>query len=123
MSYTLPTFNLTCNLWSYTSGPPNPPRVSPVCNLAWGRRVSTPLSVEDQGYIWQGMTLLLPAHTDVRDGSDGASGGDRAEVPAGSGRYYQVCYVDDIGKGFSNEHRAAVLIKWVGYAWWPVPYP
>jgi hypothetical protein len=45
------------------------------------------------------------------------------EVPAGSGRYYEVVQVDDAGKGFPNEHRIAGLIATVDLGMWPVPYP
>jgi hypothetical protein len=63
--------------------------------------------------------LLLPMLTDIRSDEKGP-GSDWAEVPAGSGRFYQVVYVEDIGKGFSNEHRGAMLIP---YPPWPIPYP
>lgn len=74
--------------------------------------------------------LLLPAGTDVRDGSTGGEA-DIIEVPAGSGRWYSVMSVDDMGKGFPNEHRFALLHKiyerlnpilFLG-ANWPTPIP
>jgi len=76
------------------------------------------------------MQLLLPALTDVRSGVVAAVP-DFVEVPAGSGRWYQVYAVDDIGKGFANEHRIAVilavsaLVNPTAYAGivWPVPIP
>jgi len=69
------------------------------------------------------MTLLLPAGTDVRDAWC-ASGEDAVEVPVGSGRFYRALYVDDIGKGFSNEHRAVLLTKrGNALGLWPTPVP
>lgn len=107
--YTIPTFNLTCNLWT-GGNPVGPPRLSPVCNLAWGRRVNVASTggTTTLGIPLVTMSLLLPALTDVR-GPFGPSGEDACEVPAGSGRLYHVVWVDDIGKGFANEHRCAVL--------------
>jgi hypothetical protein len=63
------------------------------------------------------MILLLPALTDVRpalptdptDPSGGVTISDQVEVPKGSGRIYVVLSADDIGKGFPNEHRAALI--------------
>ena len=66
-----------------------------------------------------GMWLLVPTGTDIRDFKTGGSG-DTVEVGAGTGRFYVVCWVDDIGGGFANEHRFAEL---VAVAPWPVPYP
>jgi hypothetical protein len=76
------------------------------------------------------MIILLPPLTDIR--SKIASGqSDMVEVPAGSGRWYGAAAVDDIGKGFPNEHRAAFLLQASSYLnptvyaglFWPVPMP
>jgi hypothetical protein len=66
-----------------------------------------------------GNYFLFPPGTDIRDGS-GPSGIDSLECPAGSGRYYYVTNVDDIAKGFANEHRYALVQK---YPPWPEPIP
>jgi len=122
MSFSIPTFNLLCNLWDRGSPPPAAPRVSNVpCNLAWGRRISPVFEATSSGCL----TLLIPAGTDVR-GPQEAVGPDWAEVPAGSKRYYAVALVDDIGKGFPNEHRAALVAahNFGGASGsWPTPYP
>lgn len=123
MPFVLPNFNLNVNVWH---GPvPNvslPPDVVVKGNLAWGKRVNI-------GFGEGGATisLLLPALTDVRTPACYVgSGFDLVEVPAGTGRYYVVQNVDDIGKGFSNEHRVVTLsqapIAYSGHAW-PVPVP
>jgi hypothetical protein len=105
------------------------------CNLAWGKRVNTglPISTTEGGeYSQTLMVLLVPALTDIRDAA-GLVGvhPDLVVVPSGSGRWYSVMYVDDLGKGFPNEHRGAVLYKayekvsptqYPGLAW-PVPIP
>jgi hypothetical protein len=67
-----------------------------------------------------GMTLMVPALTDIRGPQDTVSF-DMVECPLGSGRWYRVCAVDDIGKGFANEHRAALLFALPTS--WIAPYP
>jgi hypothetical protein len=54
------------------------------------------------------MELLLPMRTDIRASWNGASE-DLVEVPAGSLRFYGVYWVDDVGRGFLNEYRLALL--------------
>jgi hypothetical protein len=118
MSFSVPSFPLSCNIWRNGNPTSNPPDVVSAGNLAWGRRVSS-----YQGLFTAGqdllMTLLLPPGTDVRSPIC-PSGSDVAEVPAGTGRYYTVVNVDDIGRGFANQHRAAVL---QALGPWPQPIP
>lgn len=133
MAFTVPEFPLTCNVWHngnlYLT---NPPDFTEVCNLAYGRRVSSSsedaLAQNQSGVL---MMLLLPAGTDVRD-LKCQDNEDLIEVPANSGRIYRCCDVDDIGKGFDNEHRCALIIgvsfaREPGFApagyKWPVPIP
>jgi len=119
MAFTVPTFNLLCNIWTAGMGPPAAPRLANVaCNLAWGRRVQT-LTV-GSGFV--PMVLLLPAGTDVRF-SRNATGPDTIECPAGTGRYYTVLAVDDLGKGFPNEHRGAAIEAITTFGLWPTPIP
>jgi hypothetical protein len=111
MAFTLPDFNLAVDIYT---GPflTRVLRVSVLGNLAWGRRVA-PFAEFYFGanpIAQQQMTLLLPPATDVRD-IHCAGQCDLVEVPSGSGRWYVVGQVDDIGKGFPNEHRAAVVTK------------
>ncbi len=131
MAFVLPDFNLTVDIYT---GPWNTRvlRLSSSANLAFSRRVvqiqagfDPSASVSTLTNI---MTLLLPAGTDVRDHFQGVPY-DLVEAPSGSGRWYAVSGVDDIGKGFANEHRCAYLIK-VGASLnaiefaglvWPVP--
>lgn len=109
-----------------------PPRLANVpANLAYGLRVNvtTTGGTTLPGIPFQTMNLLLPKLTDIRGPQDSTSSqdtltgvtGDYVEAPAGSGRLYVVGFVDDIGKGFPNEHRTATM-----YALpmaWTAPYP
>lgn len=130
MAFTLPDFNLTCKV--YTG--PWATRVvrlsAQPCNLAFSRRTAKQAELETDNAFSILMYLLVPALTDLRDLSCSAVQ-DVVECPAGSGRWYQVAGVDDIGKGFSNEHRCAMLFKiseamfgapYTGLAW-PTPIP
>ena len=151
--YVIPAFPLACNVWRWadvksdftvlhgSSWPPGGgPEIANVpCNLVWGRNVAD-LGGEVGGADYPAgvyMTLLLPAKSDIRSGSVTGTPGDIIECPAGSGRVYLVMFVDDVGKGFANEHRAALILQWgfdqsitdatdsVGYygVGWPAPIP
>lgn len=114
MAYQLPVFNVQVNIWRGPQTPPpsGSPDLSPVCNLALGKRVTlenptgTPV-----------MYLLCPANTDIRSNARGTSP-DFVEAPAGSNRYYDVLWVDNAGTGFPNEHVVAILGQ--ALPWGPV---
>lgn len=131
MAFSVPTFPLMAGLyrgpWTarvYVEDLP--------CNLAMGRRVNVSWfdqvpQAEAVGMFYQ---LLFPALSDIRDLSNAITP-DVVEVPSGSGRWYGVAYVDDVGKGFVNEYRLAFAQKiyealdptaYPGL-FWPVPIP
>lgn len=124
MAFRLPTFNVNVNIWRGTNAVTNPPDVTALGNLSPGRfttifseaSASAPVS----SFVTD-MLLRLPPLTDIRDGILGTTGRDNCEVPAGSGRFYAVIYVDDVAKGFTNEHRYAMIAK--GSRPWPEPIP
>jgi hypothetical protein len=137
MAFTLPDFNLTCEIFA---GPYDTRalRISgQVCNLAMGKR--TTWGYHDPTVVGYGIataTLLLPPLVDIREnaqlsGPFGTGVYDIVEVPSGSGRWYTVNSVDDIGKGFPNEHRWAGLAKLSSNSglanttnlYWPIPMP
>lgn len=120
MGFEVPQMPLTFNAWHHANGaaPVGPPDVTGDCNLAWGKRVAVP-STGGTGFVGVPlftMTLLVVVGTDLRDRLE-AGGSDTVEVPAGSGRMYECVYVDDLGKGFANEHRGAILYATIR------PYP
>jgi hypothetical protein len=123
MAFTQPAFNLTVNIWRAATPPGTiPPDVTAMCNLTWGKRVNAPASggTGAIGVVFLAPVLLLPKGTDIRSDEKCSTGNDTCEVPAGSGRFYTVIYVDDLGKGFANEHRGALLQSRGG---WPQPIP
>jgi hypothetical protein len=132
MAFTVPDFPLTCNIWTGPAFPAGAPRLTSPCNLAFGKRVTiSPEDVTTNVALLAASQLLLPKLTDIRDAScNVVNGADIVECPAGSGRYYFSEYVEDLGKGFANEHRIAMLIKacaanstaFVGHNW-PTPIP
>lgn len=111
MAFRLPAMPITVNIWRsvgvggfYVS-----PDVTTVANLTPGKRITVvrstvPTTVEEAFEMY----LLLPKLTDIRCVWNGISP-DMVEVPAGSLRFYDVAYVDDIAKGFANEHRFAII--------------
>lgn len=112
MAFSVPTFNLVCEVWS---GPwlAKSFRFSSPCNLAFGRRVQQQFLDFDTPELVVGtfqMALLLPALTDLRDRNQGFDN-DVIEVPVGSGRWYGLNSYDDVGKGFDNEYRLALVTK------------
>lgn len=126
MTFRVPSFNLAVNVWHFPNTPPAAPDFVTPGNLAWGRRVNVAWegSVSGFGDLSLVMTLLLPVGTDVRSKITAAPNADVVEVPAGTGRFYIVLSVDDIGKGFPNEHRAATVQQATpGGVPWPSPIP
>lgn len=123
MAFVLPTFNETADIYTWTPFvPPTVVRITVDCQLrAPSMTVAAAAVVSTNSHC--GMVLLVPALTDIRDQYSGAGNNpDVVEVPPGSGRRYTVYYVDDVGKGFPNEHRFVILQKY-GLGTWPVPIP
>jgi len=122
MAFVLPTFNLQANIYTWS----NPqayvtPRLTVDCQLRAPSMTVASTSINPGG-TYSGMVLLVPPLTDLRDHfSSPGTHGDSIEVPAGSGRFYYCLFCDDVGKGFPNEHRFAILFK-TQYIW-PVPMP
>jgi hypothetical protein len=120
--FELPKMPLDVEIWHSGSDPAtDPPDVETVGNLAWGKRTAVPSTggTSDIGIPLFTMTLLLPKLTDIR-GDPFGNNSDTVGVPSGSGRLYLVAFVDDLGKGFDNEHRGAILQQILP---WPVPIP
>lgn len=131
MSFQPPTFNLTCEIWNGPWATRTLRITEQECNLAWGKRISYPTYAPASYLTDPGSPkLLLPALTDIRDMSQNIPETDYVEVPSGTGRWYRVMLVDDVGKGFDNEYRIAGLAKisqnidahWNGL-FWPIPMP
>lgn len=133
MAYRLPTFNLTFNVYRCATRylyPQLPPTAVPVFGGLQGALVAPKRVWEytffppvlSQFFSPAPMQLLMPPHFDVR-GLECAGTGtpDTVEVPAGSGRFYACLYVDDIGKGYANEHRYAIITAFLNS--WPTPVP
>src|SRR6266404_6333223 len=120
MAYVIPDFNVNVAFWRNGNSTSNPPDVITIGNLSPGRIVSGDKGDDNLGAtLGQTMWLRLPKGTDVQDAKNGV-GWDVCECPYTSGRFYNVIIVDDIGGGFLNEHRFAVI---AGQATWPTPFP
>jgi hypothetical protein len=120
MAYKIPSFPLDVAVYTVQPDTSLVLRLFVTGNLAWGKRVTVqfwPLAQEGLPALFG--ILLVPKASDVRDYGS-ATGPDVVEVPVASGRFYAVRYVDDVGGGFPNEHRFAVLEKLIP---WPTPIP
>lgn len=119
MPFILPTFNLTVFIWRFAADPhTDPPDVVTAGQLRWPG--ATGLAINAVPGLEPGMILLLPPSTDIREGNPSIAVSDWVEVPAGTGRLYYPLRVDDVARGFSNQHRFAVLSKILP---WPQPTP
>lgn len=119
MAYAIPKMPILCNIFTFNTPTAGPPRAAGrPCQL---RGVSFPTSAGHAANLQQPTSwiLVLPKREDIRDGWSNFSP-DIVEVPAGTGRFYRVLYVDDIARGFTNEYRVATLTK---HGTWPVPIP
>lgn len=123
MAFVLPTFNTTCNIWHLSINVAAPPdEVDIPCQLRAPSASYIGLLQPSASQVVC-MCILLPPLTDIRDlNIGGGTSTDTVEVPAGTGRYYRVSNVDDIAKGFPNEHRFAILFKVLALPW-PTPIP
>jgi hypothetical protein len=120
MSYRIPTFNLTVNVWRAGTAVTDPPDLTTLGCMSIGRSTTMTTGIpEDPSVDTVTIRLFVPKLTDVRDAVS-PPGADTLEVPAGTGRYYIVRQVDDVGKGFPNEFRFAAIAK---LAPWPAPIP
>lgn len=124
MSFLAPNFNLTANVWRnavFVLPPPAPTLVTPA--VLFGKHLPFSIAGAPPGKVELLIYIGVPKLTDVR-GTAGGNGADEIELPAGSGRYYAVQLVDDVGKGYLNEYRVAFCLQEnrVG-GYWPYPTP
>lgn len=120
MAFSVPEMPLTVGVYSANEDGKAGIRLFTPGNLALGKRVSTQFwnwSYTGEAGVFA--VLLCPKGTDIRDVFS-APFADYLEIPTGTGRWYIVDLVDDMGKGFDNEHRAVWCHKALI---WPAPVP
>jgi len=113
---------LVVAIWNPPTVPPAAPSLTPP-----GQLRGPSIHVSGEQFVGVGLfsfeaglpTLLVNALTDIRDQFT-AGGASIVEVPQGSGRFYDVVMVEDVAKGFLNEHRMALISK---RGIWPAPIP
>jgi hypothetical protein len=110
----LPNFDLVCNIWRNATLITAPPDLSPACQL----RVFKSGFFGIAGVNAGAMLLCLLAGTDIRP-QGCATFHDQLEVPALTGRFYNCIAVDDVGRGFPNQYRIALIEP--NYAIWTLP--
>lgn len=113
----IPTFNLVCRVWyGFVPIPPiGAPNLDNVpCQLLAGEFVFGVYTPMD-------MFLKVPAGTNIHYSRTGAFvGADTVECPKGSGHYYRLTYVNDVARGFANQHRFAIMTE-AGVPPTPIP--
>jgi len=123
VAFVLPTFNIVVNI--YSAGFPPPIGTPRLVDIPAQLRAPAANNVTfiSSGVVNSAQCLLLAPGTDIRDRfCTPINSSDYVEAPAGTGRFYNVTLVDDIGRGFPNEHRFAILQKLIGIPW-PTPIP
>lgn len=132
MAFTLPSFNLTVNIYSGGATlPAGGPRVVTTGNLQGGRMqypVGTMQAVQtapqSPANFFQHV-LLLPRGTDIRTNISGGgvvySDFVRLPIYETDGRVRWWCVMDmgDVAKGFPNEYRRAFISPLA----WPLVFP
>lgn len=98
-----PSLNLAVNVWQNFIGifvypPVAAPTLVTVCNLMMGERVYGFLPANN--VIFMGFAKLTDVHW-----ARALGGVDYLECPAGSGMFYKITSVEDVGRGFPNEWR------------------
>jgi len=130
MPYVVPAMPLLVHVWhAYdpaVSAYGSPDILSVHANLSPGKRTFQAIDIVPSSPVTGfAMELLVPALTDIRAASDVALA-DLIECPKASQRFYLVRYVDDIGKGFANEHRFVLMVmfdKQVDFTDANLPFP
>lgn len=123
MAFVLPTFPSSVDIYDWVAfGVPTSLRLTSPCQLR-GPNPSYAINYTSVSSFAPASLILLPALTDIRDRyNTPINRPDFVQVPAGSGRWYHVVYVDDIAKEFPNEHRYAAIAK-LDPLPWPTPSP
>jgi len=123
VAFVLPTFNMTCDIYTFPYNFAGAPRIAnQPCQL---RAPAAQAAQFGSGLLaWVNcMMLLLPPATDIRDSyCTPINSSDAVVIPIGTNCRYLVMWVNDIGKGFPNEHRFAMIAK-TNSGPWPVPIP
>lgn len=123
MAYNPPSFNLTADIYDLADWPSGSPRLTSI-SCQW-RGVGKAASIYNAVSVTSFSVpteILFPAGTDVRSLFESATSSyDIIKLyMGGSFRPFRVLDVYDIGKGFTNEYRVAVVVK---LAPWTPPIP
>jgi len=123
--FSLPNFNLICNVWLGGETWPLPPwDTSWACALTCGRRampLTHPLG-HDRSNVWYyPHYLLVPVGLSFRDRRAVGLVPYLVEVPSGSAHFYECQAVGMVGWGHPNEHRV-IELRPVLIEHWPDPF-
>lgn len=121
MPFAAPNFPLAVNIWRSAAGfpPVGAPSVVTTAVL-FSPHVGNLFAFS--GKTSSALLVGFPKLTDVR-GNAGNGLPDSIELPAGTGRFYQVIMVEDSGKGYLNEYRYARVNQGLVAGSWVYPTP
>ena len=100
--YTLPTFNLTANIWRDTSSVLDPPDVVSPAQLYVNSRMVIPLTPGDDAVYVPCVLLRVPKGTDLQED-------DQVQVDAADFWFYRCRWVERVHRGFPNEYFVGIL--------------
>lgn len=102
MAYTLPVFNLECNLWRPPTPTTDPPDAVHDCQLYIPSRGMLDITPGDDDLWVPPVYVRFPKGTDVQQD-------DVLEVDDGDGWFYRVRWTERMHRGFSNEYFVALV--------------
>lgn len=120
MTFKAPVFPVPCNIWHQQFGPAptRSPDVVTTCSVGYLRFWSAQYSNQGGSTGQTFVVIRLPKGTNIHDALQlplppvgGQAGGDTIEAPAGSGRFYSVTMLTQVGQGFINEHLNAFCAR------------
>lgn len=102
MTFTVPDFNISANLWRPPNAPPSAVTRSFSAQLYITPRPCLDILPGSNGTYQPAIFLRCPTGTDIKPG-------DVIEAAAGDGWYYRVRWVERMHRGFGNEYLSALL--------------
>jgi len=130
MAFKVPTMNLVCDIYTFGDYGINPPRITGLhCQWRTVAKLSSYGDVIGGFFSFLSTELIVPAGTDIRGYDENPAGsmdtavlvGPIPPLPAFAQPLpFQVSFVYDVAKGFTNEYRVGVINK---VRPWPVPIP
>jgi len=108
MAYTVPEFNLTCDVWSdgHLPSEGDPDYTGVACQFYWYSRGPFPVDPCNLELYCPPLWVRMPIAAGVP-----WQHGQVFECPSGSGLYYRARFKDVMHRGFINEYLVAIVVQ------------